>query len=219
MEKNINDHCFILASGSPRRKELITSMGIDPVIIPTDADETIPDDITGPEETVKLLSARKAEAALSFIGSDNMFPLISLSGKDMSGMPAIILGSDTIVVKDGMILGKPADKKDAFRMLSLLENDAHYVYTGIHLILTDDRFTVKKTLSDAAVTKVCFSHIPETFLKEYIDSGKPMDKAGSYGIQDPIGRFAEGIDGEYTNVIGLPTDLLRRSLSELIKQT
>ena len=166
-----------------------------------------------------LLAERKARAVFDTLKKES-------SDLKHGAGPCVILGSDTVVVKDGIILGKPSDRDDAFRMLSLLQNNTHTVCTGIFLILADvpggrdsagKELNIKNTLADCGSTKVHFTKISDIEIFDYIDSGEPMDKAGSYGIQGSFAAFVDRIEGEYSNVVGLPLSLLYHSLKTLLE--
>ena len=197
-------YTFILASASPRREALVRQIGLDPVIIPADADESFPDGVTDPGDIVQILAGRKARAAV--IPEDISYP-------------AVILGADTVVVKDGRIFGKPADEEDAFRMLKELSGNRHEVNTGICLILLGEDKEVIDTLTDICVTGVHFSDISDEDIRRYINTGEPMDKAGSYGIQGPFAAFVDRIEGEYSNVVGLPLALVRKDMEILLTRS
>ena len=184
---------WVLASASPRRKELLSSLINEFEIIPSKEEENTPN--ATPEEVVKSLARQKAES---------VFSCLECKGK-------IVLGADTVVALDGEILGKPVDREDAFRMLSALSGREHEVYTGICIIF--EKEGVKHTLLEADCTKVRFRKLSETFINEYIQSGSPMDKAGAYGIQD--GNIAEGIEGSFSNVVGLPVELCEKMIKQV----
>jgi len=177
---------LILASCSPRRREMFALIGLDYKVIPSDADENIPP--CSPDKFVEELSLRKAAAVK----------------KHHPG--ACVVGSDTIVAIDGEIIGKPVNEEDAFRILSRLSGNTHTVYTGL-AVLTDDSTEV---LHDC--TRVTFAKLSEQEIRDYIASGEPMDKAGAYGIQGPAGVFVERVEGCYFTVIGLPLPKLYQAL-------
>ena len=182
---------IILASGSPRRRELLERMGIEEFdIITSDVDETL-DDSLPPAMQVEQLSCRKAEAVAAEQPED-----------------ALIIAADTVVALDGTILGKPVDEADAFRMLSALSGVRHHVYTGVTVILGD------KTLTRHEVTSVDFRSLEPEEIELYIATGECMDKAGAYGIQGYGALLIEGITGDYYNVMGLPVALLAQMLKE-----
>ena len=176
---------WILASASPRRRELLTRVGLEFEVMVSDADENIEESLS-PDELVKRLSLIKAAAVKE-----------ELSAKGSDGDPAVI-GADTVVFHNGEILGKPKDEEDAFRMLKSLSGDTHSVYTGVTILLGDE------TITFANETKVVFDTISDEEIKRYIASKEPMDKAGAYGIQGLGGAFVTSIEGEYANVVGFP---------------
>lgn len=171
---------ILLASGSPRRRELMQNAGIDFVVEAADADESFSG---GPEETVLTLSRRKAEA---------------VSAKHPG---ETVLAADTIVYHDGRVLGKPADAAEAKRMLRGLSDGWHEVYTGVTVIENGE------ATSRCAMTRVHFVALSDAQIDAYVATGEPMDKAGAYGIQGGAARFVDRIEGSPTNVIGLPMEL------------
>lgn len=180
---------LILASQSPRRKELLGLLGIPFTIQVSQADETM-DPSQDPASQVEAVSRRKALA-------------ISADGD------SVVIAADTIVVCDGEILGKPRDREDAIRMLRMLSGRTHQVMTGMTVRRGND------LLSCTEVTDVTFRQLTDWEIIRYVDSGDPMDKAGAYGIQSGAALFTQGIRGDYYNVMGLPvcrlTQLLRES--------
>lgn len=185
---------FILASNSPRRRELLSMLGIDFEIIVSNCSEDI-DGALSPGDTVKELAARKTLASAKKYGGDD----------------CIILGADTVVAIDGKILGKPHSEDEAREMLETLSGREHSVFTGIALL---GRFAGKeRVVSDTVETKVRFGNMSEAEIEYYIKSGEPMDKAGSYGIQGIGGFFVEKIDGDYYNVVGLPIFRMKELMS------
>ena len=176
---------YILASASPRRKELLGELGITPTVCPTDADETVKEKLT-PDKFVEVLSKRKADAYAGETGEDD-----------------IIIAADTVVALGDVILGKPADPQNAFDMLKSLSGRSHSVYTGVTVRSKD------KSVTACGETKVIFREMTDDEIWEYVNSGDPMDKAGAYGIQGEAGKFVSAIDGSLNNVIGLPTELLK----------
>ncbi len=183
---------WILASASPRRKELLGALIKDFEIIPADCDEDVVAD--DPETLVKALAEKKAASVAA---------LPQAKGK-------AVLGADTVVAFGNEVLGKPKDEADAARMLSMLSGRAHEVYTGVCVILPTGEKRV-----EAACTRVHFNALSETEIRAYIATGSPMDKAGAYGIQD--GGLVSHIEGSYSNVVGLPQELLHAILVELDK--
>lgn len=181
---------LILASQSPRRRELLGLIAAEFSVCPADIDETM-NEALSMRARVADLSARKACA---------------VAGEHPG---AAVVGSDTVVVLDGVPLGKPLDAADAKRMLSALAGRTHEVVTGVALALPDGA-----VLRDATVTKVRFAPLSDAEIDWYIASGEPMDKAGAYGIQGLGARFIEGIEGDYYSVMGLPVRRLYEMLRE-----
>ncbi|MBI9078109.1 MAG: septum formation protein Maf [Pseudodesulfovibrio sp.] len=182
---------IILASGSPRRRELLADLGLDFEIHPSEADEPPPQPNEIPLEYVKKMAKMKTmDVAAQYAGKT-------------------VLGADTIVVLKNRIMGKPSDKLDALEMLSALSGQTHQVITGFCLVLPDGN-----TILNAVSTDVDMRLSSETELKGYIETGEPMDKAGAYAIQG-IGTFlVTGIRGSYTNVVGLPVARILDTLME-----
>ncbi|MFD0674365.1 Maf family protein [Cohnella sp. GCM10027633] len=181
---------LILASGSPRRQELIRLLGLPFEVVPSNVDEDTPSDWT-PEQIVEGLSRRKAFSVQE-----------QLAGQ--APPSAIIVGSDTIVVLDREVMGKPTDTEDAFRMLRALSGRVHEVYTGIACVRASDG----ESVISHRVTKVRMRELSDEQLSRYIASGEPMDKAGAYGIQELGALLVESIEGDFFNVVGLPVSLL-----------
>lgn len=183
---------FILASQSPRRRELLSQIGVKQfeILVP-EADESF-DPARTPQEIVCSICRRKAEAARTLAGDDK----------------AIILAADTMVFLDGLRLGKPKDEEDAFKMLRALSGRTHEVCTGVTICRGDEILTRVET------TVVTFRPMSDHEIRSYIASGDPMDKAGSYGIQGKAALFASGIEGDYFNVMGLPLHLVGQMLRE-----
>ena len=172
---------IILASQSPRRKELLERMGIkDFETISPNVDESAFHGLP-PEELVRRLSAEKAAAVAGKVGED-----------------AIVIAADTVVALEGAVLGKPADELDAFKMLSALSGVRHQVYTGVTVCRGGEKQTAHE------VTDVTFRELSEEEIERYIATGEPMDKAGAYGIQGYGALLIQGISGDYYNVMGLP---------------
>lgn len=185
----------ILASKSPRRKEILEQMGMEFEILPAAGEEVIAD--TDPSKVVEALSKQKAEeAARKFMGGSE--PMLMDSSE-----PVLVIGADTVVAQDGKILGKPADEADAARMLRELQGREHSVFTGVTLIrIAGEGIRRRKTFSEE--TKVSFYPMSEEEIEAYIATGEPMDKAGAYGIQGKAFIYVKGITGDYYNVVGLP---------------
>jgi septum formation protein len=180
---------IILASTSPRRKELIASLHLAFEVIPSHADEDTPPEWT-PEQTVQELAMRKALAVYR-----------GLEGREQD---AVIVGSDTVVVLDGDILGKPVDEADAERMLSRLQGREHRVFTGVACIDASNG----QSMVQYRQTDVTMKELSEATIRAYVQTGEPSDKAGSYAIQGIGASLIERVEGCYFNVVGLPLSLL-----------
>ena len=182
---------IILASGSPRRRELLEQMGIKNyrIVIP-DVDEHV-EGHPAPDALVELLSRRKAEAVGAKAGAD-----------------ALVIAADTVVALDGAILGKPHSREEAAAMLAALSGREHAVYTGVTVLRGD------KSVTEHERTAVAFRALTGAEIDAYVSTGEPMDKAGAYGIQGVGALLITGISGDYFNVMGLPVCRLGRVLAE-----
>ena len=189
-------HKIVLASTSPRRKELLNQLGYEFSTISPDIEE-LKGERESAEAYVERLSLEKALAGLNAIegGANN---------------DAIVIGSDTVVVQNGKVLEKPIDFDDAQRMLQLLANNQHQVMTAVSVVSTD------KQASVVVKTDVWFKPLTENEIQQYWLSGEPQDKAGSYGIQGLGGRFVSRIEGSYYAVVGLPLYETDQLLQEFI---
>lgn len=175
---------IILASGSPRRKELLEQIGVSFEIIKAEGEEVLTTDI--PAEAVRELSRQKAREVADRTDGD------------------VVIGADTVVAAEGRILGKPKDQEDAVRMLELLQGKEHEVLTGVTLILKESG----REICFAEETKVRVYPMTEGQIRAYVESGEPMDKAGAYGIQGRFAAYVSGIEGDYNTVVGLPVGRL-----------
>lgn len=184
---------YILASKSPRRRELIGEIIKDFEVIVKEVDESLPTEIH-PREGVELLAVRKGGAVAKEVGGD-----------------AVVISSDTLVEVDGVALGKPRDRADAIAMLKMLSGRAHNVHTGVAVHYGG------RCVSGVATTAVYFREMSEPEIEEYVDSGDPMDKAGSYGIQSGGGKFVEKIEGDYDTVVGLSVRLTQKLIDGILK--
>jgi len=182
---------IILASKSPRRTEILSLMNIKHIVIPSKEEEKIEKQLS-PIEVVKSLAFQKANS----IAKDHPDDLV--------------IGSDTIVVVNNEILGKPKDYQDAVRMLQLLQNNTHQVMTGVSLI----KGNYIDTFVDIA--DVTFNKMTEEDIKKYLETDKPFDKAGAYGIQDEHANFVQKISGDYYTIMGLPKEKLQIHLNEIL---
>lgn len=190
---------YILASASPRRKELLSRTGIEYTVIPSDVEEKITK--TEPCEVVMELALLKASDVFDKHADDD----------------TMVIGSDTIVVYKDEILGKPEDDDDARDMLSMLSDRTHQVYTGIALVSMENGDKKIKTFYEC--TDVTFYPITREDIDKYVASGDPLDKAGSYGIQTDFAIHIKEIHGDYNNVVGLPIGRLYQELKNTIRPT
>ena len=179
---------LILASNSPRRKELLSMLGYEFVVKASDCDEST--DITEPAELVKELSLRKAKE-------------VKVGAEDT------VIGSDTVVAINGKILGKPVDENDAAKMLKMLSNKTHTVYTGVTVIQNDMQIT------EVISCDVTFKKMTETEILNYIKTKEPMDKAGAYAVQGKGSAFVEKLNGDYFAVVGFPCCYVNTVLNKL----
>lgn len=181
---------IVLASASPRRRELLSQIGVEFEVKPADGEERIIS--TEPSKVVEELSGQKAMFTAKALEKEN--------GHVPEG--CIVLGADTIVSYEGRILGKPSDKEDAIQMLSMLQGNTHQVYTGVTVLKEKQGSWKFHTFFEC--TDVIFYPVTREEIVEYVNSSDPMDKAGSYGIQGAWGAYVKGIRGDYNNVVGLP---------------
>lgn len=188
MKKN-KHRSIILASSSPRRKELLAGLGLEFTVISSDVSEEVENNCS-PEEMVKLLAQRKAEAVARQIDQ------------------GLVIGADTIVVLEGEVLGKPRDKIDAFSMLTRLQGREHKVYSGISIV--DAKTNEYETGFQS--TTVRMRSLNDLEVTQYIATDEPMDKAGAYAIQGLGATLVEGINGDYFTVVGLPLALTAKYL-------
>lgn len=190
MLDNLEKYKVILASGSPRRRELMAGLGVNyEVRILPDVDESYPDTLQG-EEIPLYIAKEKADAYIPMMQPDEL-----------------IITADTIVWLDGKVLGKPRDREDALQMLRTISGRTHEVFTGVCITTTDWQ------RSFTAQTEVRFATLSEDEIIYYVDNFKPMDKAGAYGVQEWIGFIGvENISGSYYNIMGLPVQKLYREL-------
>lgn len=185
---------IILASGSPRRKELLGKLYGEFDIITSEVDETLPENMH-PRLGVEVLAARKG-AAVAAYHSD-----------------AVVISSDTLVEIDGIPLGKPTSREDAYRMLTMLSGNYHHVHTGIAVHYG------KAVKSGVASARVKFKPLSDEQIWEYIDTFEPMDKAGAYAIQGIGGKFIEGYDGDFDTIMGLSVSLTKELVEYVIGAT
>lgn len=196
---------IILASNSPRRKELLERAGYTFTVMPSDCDEAT--DIRFPKDMVMELAGRKAENVYKKVCADR-------AGTEAEAHPFIVIGSDTVVALNGRILGKPVDYDDAYNTLNSLSGQTHNVYTGVSIMYYDGEKCRTKTFYEN--TEVTFYPMTHEEITGYLATGDPFDKAGSYGIQTQGGLFVKGIKGSYDNVVGLPLSRLYHELNEML---
>ena len=186
---------YVLASGSPRRKELLGKIIPEFEIIPAE----------GEEKTGKVLPYEVVEE-LSFQKASEIFHKILTDRDDQ----LVVIGSDTVVSYNHKILGKPANEADAARMVSLLSGNDHDVYSGVTVFYTEDG--KERSFTFSVQTKVHVAELSEDEINDYVATGEPLDKAGAYGIQGLFARYITGIEGDYYNVMGLPVARLYQEL-------
>ena len=182
----------ILASASPRRRELLSQIGLEFAVMASSAEEVITK--REPAQVVEELSRQKAEDVASQVDE------------------GIVIGADTVVCHDGMIMGKPKDREEAAEMIRRIQGDVHSVFTGVTVLRKDEKTMQADTFS--CETKVRVYPMTEQEIQAYVDTGEPMDKAGAYGIQGRFAAWVEAIEGDYNNVVGLPVSALWQILKQ-----
>ena len=187
---------IILASGSPRRKELLGLITKNFEILVSNVDESFKKGLTIVEQS-KRIACMKAKAVF-----------------DETNESRIVIGSDTMVVKDGKVYGKPKDKEQAFKMISELQNNEHEVITSICVLIENDGKT--EEYIDYEISKVYVSSMNPEEIQKWIDTGKAMDKAGAYAIQEEFSKFIKKIEGNYDAIVGLPTHKVYQILKPYI---
>jgi len=185
---------IVLASASPRRKEILEQVGISFDIIPSTSDEVITKNV--PKDIVEELAEQKSYEVFSNLSN-----------------PSIVIGADTIVVLNDSIMGKPKDEIDAFNMLDNLQNKTHTVYTGVCVYINQNNEVKKLLFSEA--TNVTMYPMSKEQIYDYIATKEPMDKAGAYGIQGKSAIYIKKIDGDYNAVVGLPVARLYTEMLDL----
>lgn len=201
---------IILASASPRRRELLEQIGLKFEVKVSNVEEKA--DVSTPGELVEQLSLQKAEAVLAELSSD--------------GEALLVIGADTVVAEGNNILGKPVDAEDAVKMLSRLAGRVHQVYTGVTLLYrpgnakipTEDGSNGIRRKTFHEMTEVHFYPMTEKEIDFYVCTGDPLDKAGAYGIQGLFARYVQGIRGDYNNVVGLPVGKLYQEAKEWLDE-
>lgn len=194
---------MILASQSPRRKQLLEELGYEPLVLPADIDESRKPD-ESPVELVERLAAQKAEASRARAAREGL-----------STPDGLLVAADTIVWDEDEVLGKPKDIEDARRMLATLSGRRHHVTTGVCAMRLSAQGEVLTQTRFSETTGVEFWPLTASEIDSYVETGEPMDKAGAYGIQG-LGRLlVKGIEGDYFNVVGLPVSRLAREIKEI----
>lgn len=206
---------IILASASPRRRELLGQIGLSFRVKVSDVEERITETIPG--LVVEQLSAQKAEAVLLQEDADREAGDLENEAGEDADRELLVIGADTVVACDGAILGKPGDAAHAMAMLGMLQGRTHQVYTGVTLLYRERRSKEIIRKSFHEMTTVHFYPMDEREIAEYVASGDPLDKAGAYGIQGLCARYIKGIEGDYNNVVGLPVARLYQEIKTLQK--
>ena len=188
---------IVLASASPRRRELLEQIGLEFEVIPAQGEEIVA--YTRPEEVVCELSRQKAYEVSRRLEADQ---------------EAVIIGADTVVCLDEQIMGKPKDREDAIRMIGQLQGRKHSVFTGVAILLT---VPGQEAVCHNFAYKTNVEVYPMTReeMEDYVDTGEPMDKAGAYGIQGQFAAWVRGIEGDYNNVVGLPVSAIWQILKKI----
>ena len=194
-----DNRILILASASPRRRELLGQMGLEFEVVPSGADEHVSE--TDPEKKVELLAERKAEEVYERIRGER------------PGIRPVVIGSDTLVAIDGEILGKPEDREEAIAMITHLQGRHHQVSTGVSIFWEEEGITRHETF--CSTTQVEVYPMTAADIEAYVDTGEPYDKAGGYGIQGRFCVWVKGIAGDYDTVVGLPAAALYQKLRKL----
>lgn len=193
----IRDYKIVLASASPRRRELLNQISLNPVIEPSTVIEVIT--TTVPEDAVMELSLQKAE---------------DVARHQQPG--TIVIGADTVVAAEGRILGKPGSHQEAYEMIESFQGKTHQVFTGVTLIYCGKNGTTVRSFAERTDVHV-YPMTPEE-IRLYAEDEEPMDKAGAYGIQGRFAAFIKGIDGDYSNVVGLPVGRVYQELKQICEQ-
>lgn len=206
-------YSIILASGSPRRRELMDRLGCRYYCIPSSKEE----DMSGhdPKAMVEMLAAMKAEDIAGKL-IDNTLDKDNL--KYCEAVPdtkaCVIIGCDTVVAIDGAILGKPSDKDDAFRMIKSYTGRTHHVHTGVCILIIENNSIVKK-INYSVSTAVRVVNMTDAEILSYVETGEPMDKAGAYAIQGLFCPYIDSIEGDYYNIVGYPIASIYRTFRKL----
>ncbi|MDF2886982.1 MAG: maf protein [Lacrimispora sp.] len=193
----ISDYKIVLASASPRRMELLNQISLNPVIEPSTVVEIITTRV--PEDAVIELSLQKAE---------------DVAKHQQPG--TVVIGADTVVAAEGKILGKPGSHEEAFKMIELFQGKTHQVFTGVTIILCGKNGSIVRSFAEQTDVHVYPMTLEE--IRSYAEEEEPMDKAGAYAIQGRFAAFVKGIDGDYSNVVGLPVGRVYQELKQICEQ-
>lgn len=190
---------IILASASPRRRELLTQIGMEYEVIPAEGEEKLPAGKASPSEIVEILSEQKAGEVFE--------RLLKEKRRDF-----VVIGADTVVALEGKVMGKPGSRQEAVAMLTRLQGRSHQVYTGVALIAQEGGNDQPHKITFHEKTDVVMYPMSEAEINAYVDTGEPADKAGAYGIQGKCAAFIREIHGDYNNVVGLPVSRLYQEM-------
>lgn len=197
IKQKLGDIRVILASASPRRRDLLRQIGLEPEILPSRIEEHVTK--TEPDQVVMELSRQKASEVAARLA-------VTERGQ------CLVIGSDTVVSTEGRILGKPGDRAEAIEMIRSIQGKSHEVYTGVTLIYGERMRTF------AVETRVEVYPMTEWEIEAYVDCGESMDKAGAYGIQGRFAAHIRGLTGSYTNVMGLPAGRVYQEMKKLLAE-
>ncbi|KAL1934739.1 hypothetical protein VTP01DRAFT_6921 [Rhizomucor pusillus] len=205
----LNKKTIVLGSGSPRRREILTDLGVRFQVVTTlKPDENDPHAYATPTEYVADTALMKAKEIFQRCKEDPSLPKAD-----------VVIGADTVVVVDNKVLEKPHDAADAKRMLRMLSGRSHETLTGVQILIAEKDGGGYKQHSFVECTRVRFFEIDDETLDAYVVSGEPFDKAGAYGIQGSASLFIQGLDGDYWNVVGLPKARLYKELESIFRVT
>ena len=203
----MSEYKIVLASGSPRRREIMDLVGADYIVIPSDKEE----DMSGhePSTLVEKLSKMKAEDVAAKIKGR-----VDIGSLSKDYLNSVVIGCDTVVAYEGKILGKPHDEERAFEMIRDFAGRSHHVFTGVCLLILEDG-QVKQNVNYSVSTAVNVSPMTDDEIRAYIATGETLDKAGAYAIQGRFCPFIESIDGDYYNIVGYPISSIYHELNKL----
>lgn len=206
LKQSLEQYHIVLASQSPRRRELLGRLNISYEVLAAKGEEQLCGGM--PEDVVMNLAKQKAEEIYG----------IKRACADDAGKPLLVMGADTIVVFENQILGKPCSRENAYEMLSMLSGKTHQVYTGVCIVKESEARDVAEAVKHCFYEKtdVTFAGLTDEEIWDYIDSGDSFDKAGGYGIQGDFAVYVRGINGDYNNVVGLPVARLYQELKGLV---